>query len=185
MITRITFKDEGQDFLTWDINSDGQIIACKPFQFSIWKQWNVMNKRFTVGRLIHLRKADATMTVKYPIEKVEKIDDSIDLDILNCKVRSFFIDTYFNIKERRESYGVVIDFGRKKTQKKRLPLIFLKEKVCSDFYDELQPLIGLTEPELQKSELLDSLIDKYKVLALNYKPKTDDQRTTRKASQSI
>lgn len=73
MIKRITFKDEGQDFLTWDIDADGQITACEPFQFGIWKHWKVMNKRFTVGRLIHLRKAEATMTIKYPIEKVENI----------------------------------------------------------------------------------------------------------------
>lgn len=74
MITRITFKDEGQDFLVWDINEDGVIVECKPFQFSHWSKWNVMNKRFNIGSFVHLRKINETMTIKYPIEKIEKLE---------------------------------------------------------------------------------------------------------------
>jgi hypothetical protein len=37
-------------------------------------------------------------------------------------VKSFYVCDYYNTKEHRESYGVVINFGRKKSEKKRLPL---------------------------------------------------------------
>src|SRR5690606_19801034 len=40
---KITFEDKGQDFLTWVINSDGSVVDCRPFQFSIWPKVIVTN----------------------------------------------------------------------------------------------------------------------------------------------
>ncbi len=34
MIT-VIFKDEGQDFLEWDIDK-GKVVACRPFQEWLW-----------------------------------------------------------------------------------------------------------------------------------------------------
>ncbi|GAH82866.1 unnamed protein product, partial [marine sediment metagenome] len=31
MIT-VLFKDEGQDFLEWDINDEGEVVDCRPLQ---------------------------------------------------------------------------------------------------------------------------------------------------------
>lgn len=35
-ITRIHFEDWGQDFLWWDIDPEGNVVDCGPFQASVW-----------------------------------------------------------------------------------------------------------------------------------------------------
>lgn len=76
--TKITFEDHGQDFLTWTIDKRGIIIDCQPFQFSIWKKWIVINSDFKVGGFVEIKKGFfgdkiETMTIKYPIQKIEKL----------------------------------------------------------------------------------------------------------------
>ena len=34
--TIIEFEDKGQDFLRWELNEEGVVIDCIPFQGSIW-----------------------------------------------------------------------------------------------------------------------------------------------------
>lgn len=72
--TVIHFEDEGQDFLKWTIDPKGKLIGCEPFQFSIWSKYLVTNKRFKVGGFVHTIGTDwKPLTIKYPIEKVEKV----------------------------------------------------------------------------------------------------------------
>jgi len=33
---KIRFEDNGQDFLEWEVDDDGQVIGCEPFQASVW-----------------------------------------------------------------------------------------------------------------------------------------------------
>ncbi|MEW6648184.1 MAG: hypothetical protein AB1450_13375 [Pseudomonadota bacterium] len=42
-IKTIEFEDGGQDFLEWDIDETGKVVACRPFQGFVW-----------VGALVHL-----------------------------------------------------------------------------------------------------------------------------------
>jgi len=86
MNRKIHFEDRGQDFLTWTIDVDGKMLACEPFQHSIWNEWTVMNvKGLVVGGKVQLTKPgyveimrkDKKTTAKnyieitYPIKKVE------------------------------------------------------------------------------------------------------------------
>jgi len=33
----LVFEDNGQDFLEWDIDDKGVVVASRPFQNSVWK----------------------------------------------------------------------------------------------------------------------------------------------------
>ncbi len=72
--TKITFEDHGQDFLEWTIDKNGQILTCAPFQGSIWCRYMVTTKRFKVGGFVSIQKPDQALTIKYAIEKVEKVN---------------------------------------------------------------------------------------------------------------
>ena len=48
MIT-IFFVDDGQDFLEWDINDNGEVVDCRPFQGSVWVGTKVHNKDIKPG----------------------------------------------------------------------------------------------------------------------------------------
>lgn len=70
--TKITFQDQGQDFLEWTIDLKGKIIKCTPFQFGIWRKFKVMNETFEVNGFVTVKASyNETITIKYPIEKVE------------------------------------------------------------------------------------------------------------------
>ena len=32
----IYFEDQGQDFLEWDVDANGVVVGCRPFQADIW-----------------------------------------------------------------------------------------------------------------------------------------------------
>lgn len=74
MQTKITFKDQGQDFLEWIIDENKKVIACKPLQFSIWKDAKVLNEKLKVGGRVAILLDGQTLAVKHPIEKVETIE---------------------------------------------------------------------------------------------------------------
>lgn len=42
-ILRLHFEDQGQDFLTWDVDLDGRVLEAQPFQASIWAKCTVQN----------------------------------------------------------------------------------------------------------------------------------------------
>lgn len=69
MIT-VTFEDNGQDFLEWDIEN-GVVTGCRPFQGSVWGGARVSNKTFKVGGFVRVTiKGGTTLTVKYPLTSV-------------------------------------------------------------------------------------------------------------------
>lgn len=35
-VKRIKFEDHGQDFTWWDVDEDGIVVGCGPFQAGIW-----------------------------------------------------------------------------------------------------------------------------------------------------
>jgi len=88
MIKTVTFKDEGQDFLEWDIEypdtgdmlSDfvGEVIACRPCQEAIWKGAQVYLKDIHVGDFLPFVSAPSyglvpsQLTLKHPVENVKE-----------------------------------------------------------------------------------------------------------------
>ena len=76
MSKRITFEDNGQDFLTFDIDNDGYIKEVKPFQGELWKQYRVSNySNLSVGGFVHLQHLQAidNFSIKHKIQKIERI----------------------------------------------------------------------------------------------------------------
>ena len=64
----ITFEDHGQDFLEWDLDDAGVVVACRPFQSTFW-----------VGKVVNnhadIKKGEQAVLsggryILYPIAKV-------------------------------------------------------------------------------------------------------------------
>jgi hypothetical protein len=74
MIT-IVFVDEGQDFLEWDIDEKGVVVACRPFQDWVWVGTKVLNKDIKPGdRLDIISKTDGSQhQLAHPVEKVKQL----------------------------------------------------------------------------------------------------------------
>ncbi len=71
---RITFEDNGQDFLIWDVMQDGRIIDCQPAQGAIWcKKMVIEPAQLTPGRFVNIRAEWEIMKIKHKVKKVERI----------------------------------------------------------------------------------------------------------------
>ncbi len=74
----IIFKDEGQDFLEWDIEYPegddiiGKVIACRPFQSEVWVGVEVYRRDIRPGDLLPIvsRVTGKPLTLKHPVETV-------------------------------------------------------------------------------------------------------------------
>jgi len=67
---RVTFKDEGQDFLEWDIEKS-IVIACRPFQEWLWKGTKVHNRIIRPGDLLDITGSDGVRrTMLHPVESI-------------------------------------------------------------------------------------------------------------------
>lgn len=70
----IHFEDQGQDFLTWQLNNQGVVIDSLPFQSSIWCGIKVLeHPRLQLGGIVHfLRPGESSVkTIRYPIRALE------------------------------------------------------------------------------------------------------------------
>jgi len=83
-VRTIRFQDCGQDFLEWDIDSDGTVIDSRPFQRRLWNGRIVLNPDVAVGEKVRLARPvgsgnpDKELTVKYPVVAVmhQRVDMS-------------------------------------------------------------------------------------------------------------
>lgn len=67
----IHFEDHGQDFLEWDVDQHGVVIACRPYQEFVWKGSVLINNAEPGGIVAYLSPADgARHTIRYPVAKV-------------------------------------------------------------------------------------------------------------------
>jgi len=83
MNKKIWFKDEGQDFLMWEVMADGTIINSEPFQFDIWSNWKVTNfEDLKQGGFVDIHLAPGVIdefpdgkdqTIRYKIEKIQEV----------------------------------------------------------------------------------------------------------------
>lgn len=53
----IVLEDKGQDFLEWDLDEEGLVTGCRPFQGSIWCGCRVLGKP-RVGQRPRIQKAN-------------------------------------------------------------------------------------------------------------------------------
>ena len=68
----VTFKDQGQDFLEWDIEN-GVVVGCRPFQSRVWVYTRIHNTDIQPGD--HLRittPRGKARVLNYSVESVTK-----------------------------------------------------------------------------------------------------------------
>jgi hypothetical protein len=83
VIKRVTFVDEGQDFLTWDIDYPdddsivGKVVDCKPYQYDIWVGTEVFQRDINSDDLLlivlHPEGKPRPCNLIHPVESVEEI----------------------------------------------------------------------------------------------------------------
>lgn len=69
----LKIEDHGQDFLEWDIDDNGVVIACRPFQGFVWCGMIVLNHA-TIKTGDHAQLLDQQneeRELRYPILSVE------------------------------------------------------------------------------------------------------------------
>ncbi len=82
-LKRIFFEDHGQDFLYWDIDQDGSVVDCGPFQYSVWVGTKVFRTdepdSLATGKqiLFQSKSMDSPRILIYPIEKIEELEEEV------------------------------------------------------------------------------------------------------------
>jgi len=72
MIT-VFFVDEGQDFLEWDIDDEGRVVDCRPYQGDIWIETKVLNEKIMPGDLLDVTTPDGVeRTIAHAVKKVQQ-----------------------------------------------------------------------------------------------------------------
>lgn len=73
---KITFKDQGQDFL-WFIIDGRKIVDCGPYQSWVWCGMLAFNPDLKVGeRLEVTNKEGSSATINYPVIEIEILDEA-------------------------------------------------------------------------------------------------------------
>lgn len=71
--TIIHFSDHGQDFLRWTLDHTGRVVACAPFQSSVWVGCVVVNhQNLRKGSIVHFvgKGVPELRCIKYRVEDV-------------------------------------------------------------------------------------------------------------------
>lgn len=76
---RITFEDHGQDFLIWQLDNNGIVVDCAPFQAGIWTGMQVIDhESLKLGDTVTFRSSSGRMNaMNYPVAAIEP-DMSVD-----------------------------------------------------------------------------------------------------------
>lgn len=80
---KITFEDEGQDFLEWFIDKDGYVLDSKPFQRNIWAGKSTSPDFVQVGDLLPIfmeerEGQDCFSHINYPIKEIKEFVEQGD-----------------------------------------------------------------------------------------------------------
>jgi hypothetical protein len=71
-VKTIRFQDNGQDFLTWQIDEQGNVVDCQPFQAFVWVGCIVLNHAtLKAGEKVEILNKDGhEMTVRHLVERI-------------------------------------------------------------------------------------------------------------------
>lgn len=76
--TVLHFTDHGQDFLHWELDANGKVIGCGPFQEMVWRGKTVLNhKHLQVGDLVlfsDLGESRGALNIRYPLKRVLRME---------------------------------------------------------------------------------------------------------------
>lgn len=70
----IFFVDDGQDFTQWDIDAEGKVVACRPFQGWVWIGPKVHNKDIKPGDHLDITTRDGIhRTLIHRVDRVQEL----------------------------------------------------------------------------------------------------------------
>jgi hypothetical protein len=72
-VRTIHFVDHGQDFLEWDLNDEGIVIAVRPAQEWAYKGYKVYEpEKLAPGHPVRCKdpRHDGSCVIKYPVERM-------------------------------------------------------------------------------------------------------------------
>lgn len=75
---KIHFEDNGQDFLWWTLDVEGNVIDCGPFQYSIWVGSHVFwNDKIKPGTYLYFRNKNSSnvLQLKHMVIAIENLEN--------------------------------------------------------------------------------------------------------------
>lgn len=120
MNKKITFKDEGQNFITFDIDNDGYIKNVKPFKYNIWKHYRVSNFRsLSVGEyvnLVYMKNVNLSHVesklkpkLKYKIKSIERRTDFKKTKGYSIRDQAWLRKKLLRLKANKQDYDAILD----------------------------------------------------------------------------
>lgn len=73
--SRVRFEDHFQDFLEWDLDDAGYVVACRPSQAWAWVGARVLNLP-EIGKTLRIVNTDGRtrMVLRYPVQEFGPVD---------------------------------------------------------------------------------------------------------------
>lgn len=65
------FKDNGQDFLEWDLDEDDRVVGCRPFQSWLWVGCTQVRVS-SAGMLSYTRPGEKRKMLRHHVESIKK-----------------------------------------------------------------------------------------------------------------
>jgi hypothetical protein len=70
-LTTVRFRDGGQDFLEWDIDTKGKVVACRPGQAEFWCGSQVTSQPQVGEKLqFYSRLSGKVVSLVHPVESI-------------------------------------------------------------------------------------------------------------------
>ncbi|WAJ37223.1 hypothetical protein OU800_21865 [Pseudomonas sp. GOM7] len=92
----IHFQDHGQDFLRWQVDEQGVVTGCWPFQKQIWCGLQITNlSKLKAGELVHHNRFGEEGSIRYPVKAMiplSPVEVTVRLDgdgYITSSVRGF------------------------------------------------------------------------------------------------
>jgi hypothetical protein len=68
-VKTVHFEDHGQDFLEWDVDTQNKVVACRPYQSSVWVGKRLVAAPKKGGKCAYMHDGELH-TIKYTVTKV-------------------------------------------------------------------------------------------------------------------
>lgn len=162
----ITFEDQGQDFIRWDLDADGKVIESHPCQTRVWAGFKVSRLKVGVCPVLsEKRQGEAPMVLKY---KVTAIDPPIEAPMVRYEGDEYvftLLGDVVTVTDRHrpelEPVGWFIWDGEKCLETDLEPAVMpTPEQDDAEAYFIDQAILQITVPRSEVPQLLQDLAEK-------------------------
>lgn len=71
---KLTFEDQGQDFITWVVNPEGRILESMPYMSPLYAGYKLKTRVFVKGMYLVLNNDDAKIEIPYPLKAFDEVN---------------------------------------------------------------------------------------------------------------